>query len=178
MLTIHVSSSKKVSGATPYSSDQYHAGLEMEVADNLVGSHELAETIDHLYRICNAAVETQIARRPLPTSAPTGKNAVHGKYHASGNSHSPEKELEKGQGAPAHTPPPTSHCDPKPISAKQIAFIEALAFQRLRMREEDFVAVCGKIAGKPQLQHFSKEQGSALIDYLHKNVALHAPVTK
>ena len=149
MLKVQVSASKKVPGAEAYSSDHYHCGLELEVADSLLGTVDLARHIDHLYRIVNEAVDVQIQRNRQGMHAHPAPLPRHGTVPGTGMANGLANGIGKTQ-----------------ATLKQVRFIEQLAIRKLGLTLTDIEALCQSV-GSTSFASINRDQASKVIEQLN-----------
>jgi hypothetical protein len=121
-----------------FSSQSYHASVEVEIPDGL-GPEELDRRIHDTFDLVRGSVEAELTSGPRPASfqgAPTGGQDFR----------------------------PASQRKAQPASAKQLAYLRDIAAWRgMTLRElDDHVAQCGV----DTMDQLSREGASHLIDFL------------
>ena len=142
MLKLNASFSKKVPAESEYSSQQYHASVEIELPDGLAPD-ELRQRIHSTFALVRDSVETEL--------------------RTNGNG-----QAQPVQPSPALPQPPKR--SPKAMaSAKQIAFLTDLA-ARQGLDPAALNAEAMERFGWPTIQGLTKQQASDLIDLLNIQV--------
>ena len=141
----------------------FHCGLELEVADSLLGTVDLARHIDHLYRLVNEAVDVQIQRNRQ------GVNGYPAPQHRQGNGtvtgKTPLEQALEGA-AQVRTLPP--------VSPKQVKFINELAFNKLNLSLAELEAVCRSV-GSRSYASITRDEASQVIEQLRTRAGMAKP---
>ena len=157
MLKLNASYSKKVPADTEYSSQSYHASVEVELPDGLT-PEQLNAKIHETFALVRDSVETELHGNMLPQtvqSTPT-----------------PNMQSQPGQyGTPAQSPAKTAYgkngkSSDTPASPKQIKYLLDIARQ-IGYTVEQLKARFNV----PALESLTKTQCSRTIDELHGKAA-------
>ena len=157
MLKLNASYSKKVPADTEYSSQSFHASVEVEIPDGL--SHEaldakIHETFDLVRESVEAEIHGNASRQSVPSSQ-TSNVQTQGSYDAA-----PQNTAKNGYGKKNGT---TSDA---PASPKQIKFLLDLARQ-FGINPEQIKAKFNV----PAIESMTKTQCSRAIDELNRKAA-------
>jgi hypothetical protein len=142
MLRLNASYSKKIPvGGEDYSSQQYHASVEVELPDGLEGER-LRQRIHDTFELVRDSVEREL----------------HGGQRGHAGPVSAPKQPEGAKGERRE----------RPASPKQIQYLIDLAVrQKMTMQELD--AEAQRVCGAGDIGSLSRSQASGLIDRLNGN---------
>ncbi len=148
MIKLHVNFSKKVPGASDFSSDGFMASLEMEASDSVVNSpSELRAKLSWLWAEVRRTVDEQIAQGNTarqPVSAPTAPPAP----------------------SPARQPEPAPQNGDGPATSRQVKFIISLGQRDHNMTLAELAIYLGKLVGQEDVHKLTKAQASKAIEDL------------
>ena len=156
MLKLNASYSKKVPADTEYSSQSYHASVEVELPDGLT-PEQLNSKIHETFALVRDSVEAELHGNtaPQPAQVPQANMQPQGAYDAA-----PQNAAKNGYGKKNGT---TSDA---PASPKQIKFLLDLARQNGYSPEQ----IKAKF-NVPAIESMTKTQCSRAIDELNRKAA-------
>ncbi|MCC6574982.1 MAG: hypothetical protein IT462_14475 [Planctomycetes bacterium] len=140
MIRLQASYGLKVPTAREYSSEQFHASAEIEVADAVQGE-ALKATLGALWNDLKSAVDAQLAAKVAPVAGP--QSATGGNNGHNGNGHQQAAVAHvpaNGNGHPPQAVEPVNRIansgGGEPASKKQIGFMLALARRHKNLSAE------------------------------------------
>ena len=137
MIKISISYSKKIPSSEQYSSQGFHAALEMEASDSAINNPaELREKMTWLWSEAKRSVEDQISQngnghRPVPAARPQGEQKPD-----------------------------------VPATAKQVKFLISLAQRDRKMKIADLKQYLSRTVGEEDPHKLTKSQASKAIESL------------
>jgi hypothetical protein len=146
MLRLNASFSKKVPIAgQDYSSQSYHASIEVEIPDGL-SPEQLRDRIHDTFELVRDSVENELGGQASALPAPAQPSQ-------------PPPQQQQPAPAPAKTAE-------APASARQIRYLTTLALDR-GMDVRALGSVCRRDFGVPSVEALSRQQASDLIDRMN-----------
>jgi hypothetical protein len=171
VIKANVSITRKKPGMEEYSSDMYHAGLEIELPDTVYtnGNGDLRESLTRMFREVEATVDAQIASKsPMKVTSVTQEAPQEG-HETQGSSPLPARAPAVTQG-PSKKPregDPNTVSFP-PASQKQIGFLISLAKRNKGMDPAAITRLVKNRTGKAKVYDLDVNEASRLIDEMKK----------
>jgi hypothetical protein len=159
MLKLTSSFSKKVPVAgADYSSQSYHAAVEVELPDGLT-PEQLRQRIHETFELVRGSVEAELNGKPANSAAPVQTAPPPQPEQAEC---SPERQVPQHPAIPPVQPQPPTR---DKASYKQISFLTELALRK-GVSSSELLAEVQKLHGVTALEALTRQQASKLIERL------------
>lgn len=168
MIRLHASYGLKVPAAQEYSSQSYHASVEIEVPDTAL-KDSIPATLSSLWHELRGAVEQQLAGKlnnPPASSVPRNGNGSYDHGTAAHRSPALPATTPQGNGAAAlRSPAPQSQSNGEPATKKQVNYLISCA-KRFRNLNMDQTCEWLAKAHNTTLETITKPLAGQIIDEL------------